>query len=343
MTSSGCVTELAGEKSVCKTITTSNPFKRGHHEGFLASSIDGSMDPSDSPVDIFCFGNISIDTDQTPESRRIYTGGAIIHAAWTAFQLQHTLKILTKTTIKDRYRLKAFPLPIKEMHWIESRNTTSICNEYFTVDRERRNCSSTSQADPFTIADFPDIQAKLIMYNGLLAGEVSEGIFHFLAHRGKIVADAQGLVRHVLDTGQMVFRECPFLKKILPSITFFKIDAAEAEFITHIQTHTKEGRIQAAQQLLQWGATEIILTYHQELLIVTENQTVHVPFRNNSSVGRTGRGDTCTTAYVTERLAKEILPAARFAAATTSLKMENLGPFTSSREDIHEVLQSRYS
>ncbi|MHA1744773.1 MAG: PfkB family carbohydrate kinase [Promethearchaeota archaeon] len=301
------------------------------------------MSHSEPSVDIFCFGNISIDTDQTPISRRTYTGGAIIQAAWTGFQLHHTLKILTKTALKDKYRLEAFPLPLEEIHWIESKNTTSICNEYFTADRERRNCTSKTQADPFKITDFPDIEAKLIMYNGLVAGEVFEDIFHFLAPQGKIVADAQGLVRHVLDSERMEFRECPFLKKILPLISYFKVDAAEAEFITHIQTHTKEGRIQAARQLLQWGATEIILTHHQELLIITEDQTVQVPFHNRSAIGRTGRGDTCTTAYVSERLTQDILPAARFAAATTSLKMENLGPFNHTRKEVLEVLQSCYS
>ena len=300
------------------------------------------MAPTDLPLDIFCFGNISIDTDQIPGSSRTYTGGAIIHAAWTAFQLQNSLTILTKTAISDHHRLEAFPLPPEAIHWVKSKNTTSILNEYITVDRERRNCSCVSQAEPFVLADFPDIQAKLIMYSGLLAGEVSEETFHYWAPRGKIVADAQGLIRHVLDTGRMDFRECPFLKKILPLISFFKVDAAEAEFITHIETHTQEGRIRAAQQLLQWGTSEVILTHHQELLIVTKNQTVIVPFRNKTSIGRTGRGDTCTTAYVTERLTKDIQSAAQFAAATTSLKMEMLGPFKHSREDVYAVLRSRY-
>ena len=170
-----------------------------------------------------------------------------------------------------------------------------------------------------------------------------EEAFNYWASRGKIVADAQGFVRRVLESGRIEFRECTFLKKILPLITFFKVDAAEAEFLTGIQTHTKEGRIRAANQLLQWGTTEIILTHHQELLVVTENQTITVPFRNKSSVGRTGRGDTCTTAYVTERLTKDIPSAARFAAATTSLKMETPGPFKFSRKDVYTALQARYS
>lgn len=300
------------------------------------------MYPFGPQVDIFCFGHISIDTDQTPESCRTYTGGAIIHAAWTAFQLQHSLKILTKTALKDKFRLESFPLPPEDISWVKSQNTTAICNQYFTTNRERRNCSCKSQAEPFGIKDFPDIQAKLIMYNGLLAGEISEDVFQYWAPRGKVVVDAQGLVRHVIDSGQMEFRKCPFLKKVLPLITFFKVDAAEAEFITHIGTHTEEGRIQAAQQLLQWGTTEVILTHHKELLIVSENQMVQVPFTNRSAIGRTGRGDTCTTAYVTERLKNEMLPAARFASATTSLKMEHLGPFTGTREDVLKVLSSRY-
>ena len=58
--------------------------------------------------------------------------------------------------------------------------------------------------------------------------------------------------------------------------------------------------------------------------------------------GRTGRGDTCFSAYITERLTQPIAGALTTAAALVSLKMETPGPFTGTRVDVEEYIKAFY-
>jgi hypothetical protein len=58
------------------------------------------------------------------------------------------------------------------------------------------------------------------------------------------------------------------------------------------------------------------------------------PFTNRSSVGRNGRGDTTFAGYMAWRLEHGPAEALKFAAALASIKMEKVGPFTGSLEDV---------
>ena len=54
-----------------------------------------------------------------------------------------------------------------------------------------------------------------------------------------------------------------------------------------------------------------------------------------------GRGDTCFAAYVGQRLSTSPQEAARFAAAVTTLKQEQPGPWRGTLTDVAAVLTSR--
>ncbi|MFQ6078909.1 MAG: hypothetical protein ACE5NJ_07230 [Thermodesulfobacteriota bacterium] len=62
------------------------------------------------------------------------------------------------------------------------------------------------------------------------------------------------------------------------------------------------------------------------------------PFTPRSLVGRTGRGDTCFTTYVGKRLSAPAEEACRFAAAVTTLKQEQRGPWRGSLDDVEALL-----
>ncbi|WP_371803886.1 PfkB family carbohydrate kinase [Candidatus Lokiarchaeum ossiferum] len=292
--------------------------------------------------DILCIGHMSIDIIRTPDSERTETGGAILHAAWTAHKLGANSCILTKTSQKEKWRLSEFPDNNIKINWIESQKTTSILNEYSTIDKEKRKCTNLGKADSFSIHEIPEIKTNLVIYNGLIAGEINLAFIQKLASIGKVAVDAQGLIRKVMPTGEMQFQMWENLREALPNIYYFKVDAAEAEFITGISTSTREGRINAAKLLIKWGVAECIVSHNQELLIVT-NAVIHsVAFKNRSLEGRTGRGDTCTTSYILERQSKSISESAKFAAALTSLKMETPGPFKNSRKEVEEFIKEFY-
>ena len=163
-----------------------------------------------------------------------------------------------------------------------------------------------------------------------------------MAKIGKLAVDAQGLIRKVMSSGEMQFQKWEDLREALPCIHYFKVDAAEAEFITGFPTSTRDDRIKAAKKFVDWGVSECILSHNQELLIVSSSEIQFVPFKNRNLLGRTGRGDTCTTSYIIERQSKTINSAAIFAAAVTSLKMETPGPFKRTREYVENFIRDFY-
>ncbi len=70
-----------------------------------------------------------------------------------------------------------------------------------------------------------------------------------------------------------------------------------------------------------------VLDYHDRLAAAA-------PFTPAEVRGRSGRGDTCTSAYLSRRLTAPPAEAVAWAAAVTSLKLEAEGPF---RRDLAEV------
>ena len=58
--------------------------------------------------------------------------------------------------------------------------------------------------------------------------------------------------------------------------------------------------------------------------------------------GRSSRGDICIGSYIAKRLTLDPHEAGRWTAAVTSLKMENLGPFNRSMQEVEELIQRKY-
>ena len=75
--------------------------------------------------------------------------------------------------------------------------------------------------------------------------------------------------------------------------------------------------------------------------VCADGQIYQAPFIPGSLDGRTGRGDTCFAAYVGQRLSTSPQEAARFAAAVTTLKQEQPGPWRGTLTGVAAVLASR--
>jgi sugar/nucleoside kinase (ribokinase family) len=292
--------------------------------------------------DIYTFGNISLDIIKTVDTEYSMTGGSVLMAAWVAHQLGYKLGILTKIAQKDIDLIKELPIPENEIDLIIASETTSIKNYYTTADKERRICTSVSQAEAFEIKDFPEFQAKVIEYCGLMTREIDLEIIKFLSTKGKLAIDAQGLLRHRFPDQSLEFKVFPDIQEAMKYIHYFKADAAEAEFITKIDTSNEEGRIKAAHVFLDWGAKEVIISHNQALIAATNESITSAPYKNRSLDGRTGRGDTSFSAYITERFSKNPAESIKFAAALCSLKMEIPGPFKKTRKDVEVFIQEFY-
>lgn len=292
--------------------------------------------------DIFFFGHLAIDIIKTPAEEYEMTSGPILFSVWTAHQLGLSIGALTKTSSTDRYRLKEFPLSEEDIFWRESPETVLNIMDYPTERMERRIITNLKSATPYAIDDFPEFSAKLIHYCSLHTGEIDTDTIGFISQRAPIAIDVQGLLRKVFPVGAVKYVEWEEKMKILPLCRFFKADAAEAAFITGIDSENHGGRVRAAEQFLDWGAKEVVVSHHEELIAANDAGVVSAPLKNNNSSGRTGRGDTCLTSYMTERFNKEPAEAITFAAAVTSMKLETPGPFKKSRKDVEAFVKAFY-
>ena len=292
--------------------------------------------------DIFNFGNFSVDIIKTPVEEYSMIGGSVLYAVWAAHQLGKSVGVLTKTSLESKSFLDEFPKDNVDKFWIESKKTTSIKNNYQTASKETRICTNLGQADSYKIEDFPEFTANVIQYSGLLTGEINSKIIRFLSNIAPLAIDVQGLTRTVFPDGSMEFTEWEDMNNMLPFITYFKADAAEAKFLTDIDTSNHDGRVKAAKWFVDHGVKEVVISHNQEMIAASKAEVKFAPFRNKSLKGRTGRGDTSFTTYIAERMNKNQQDSITYSAALTSIKMEIPGPFKKTRKEIQEFIKLNY-
>lgn len=218
-----------------------------------------------------------------------------------------------------------------------SEATTLMRNVYFTPDRERRVGSCAAQSDPIMPDDLPDAQWKLAHLAGLLYGDFPNELIEHLKTRGMLSADVQGFLRHNED-GKMVFHDWADKLKYLPCFDFLKTDAAEAEILTGLAD-----REAAARQLHAWGAGEILISHHTEMLVYDGERFYTCPVKARNLSGRTGRGDTTMGSYLAMRISGASIPdALLYATACVSLKMETPGAFSGTKQDVMDYIREFY-
>lgn len=266
-------------------------------------------------------------------------GGAVLFSSASAFVLGHSTGAVTKLAEKDRDRLDSFTISKEDVYCSFCNDSTTMKNEYFTADKEKRNSTCLSCAEPFTVDDLPSVDAKIYHFAGLLYGEFPNEMVIECSKKGAVALDVQACLRHAdMTNGSMYFEDWADKRTILPYVTYLKTDAAEAEIMTGTNDREK-----AAKILFELGAKEILITHNTEVLVYDGKKIYTCPIRARNLSGRTGRGDTTFAAYINERLNYSIEQALLYATATVSLKMETPGPIKSSRKDIEEYIEKFYS
>ena len=129
-------------------------------------------------------------------------------------------------------------------------------------------------------------------------------------------------------------------KRYLPMVSYFKTDAAEVEILTGLAD-----RDAAARALAEIGrrpdgaAPEIMVTHNTEVIVLAGGKIYRAPFTPSNLSGRTGRGDTTFSAYLTHRLNHGPEESLRFAAALCSIKMEKPGPFSGTMDEVRSRME----
>ena len=289
--------------------------------------------------DTLTIGHISLDYNIDYQDHQIIeVGGAVIYSSAAAYAGGYKVAVVTKVAPQDKDRLKEFVIDPDDIYYIPSSESTSIRNKYHTADKERRTCACIGQGDSFKIEDIKDFDTNIYHFAGLIYGDFDGEIIKWASKRGKTAVDVQALLRHAnRETGEMYFEDWADKKEILPYIDYLKTDAAEAEILTGLQD-----RKEAAKQLHQWGAKEVVITHNTEVLAYDGNKFYTCPIRARNLSGRSGRGDTTFAAYITERQNESMEKALLWATATVSTKMEAPGPYKGKREDIIDYIHIMY-
>jgi sugar/nucleoside kinase (ribokinase family) len=278
--------------------------------------------------DIVMIGHVSKDIMIFGGREERLLGGAVVYSSAAAARSGARVLVVTKAAEEDLPLLDVMKHPNVKVVVIDSPKSTSIRNEYFSEDRERRKVTLLSGAEPFAAEDVPPVEAKILHIAGLFYGEIPVSILPDLARRFPPAVDAQGLLRRN-DGGILAFRDLENKAEILRHIKYLKTDAAEAEVLTGFADREKAARV-----LAEYGPEEVMVTHNTEVIVLRDGKFVRAPFTPRNLSGRTGRGDTCFASYLFMRLSREPAEAVRYAAALTSIKMETPGVFRGSLAEV---------
>lgn len=286
-------------------------------------------------VDICCIGHITKDKIVTPKNTVYMAGG-------TSFYMTYGISHLPK---KVSYQLvtKVGKDQLKEVEKIQAMGIDTICypsqhTVYFEnrygIDSNNRTQRVLAKADPFTMNDVRQLEAKIFHLGTLLADDFSPEVVEYLSTKGTISIDVQGYMREVVGE-EVRATDWKDKERILAVTGILKLNESEMEVITG----SKDPKT-AAKKLAAYGVKEVIITLGSYgSIIYADGKYYEIPaYKPHSVVDATGCGDTFSTGYLYCRaLGAGYEEAGKFASAMCTLKLEHNGPFDKNIEDIRKV------
>ena len=268
-------------------------------------------------------GHVCVDQNLIRGNLETFYGGGVIHGAVTAKRLGAEVSVLTKCAEADREHFTSFRDAGVDVVFLPSRASTSIRNEYPTENPDDRQSYIISTADPFSAADIASLDADVVHLNPLWLGEFPFALLPQLKRRAAVLGgDAQGFLRHADADGTMPYRDLAEKGEVLPLLDVFKVDTKEALILTGI-----EDVRQAAKAVRDFGPKIVILTHRGGICVYDGQEFFESPFTGFTVEGRTGRGDTCTAAFLVGMQCMDLRAATALAAEVTSKKMQYRGAY----------------
>ena len=286
-------------------------------------------------VDICCIGHITKDRIVTPHNEVIMPGGTTYYFSHGISHLINSskanvkYKLIASLAEKDLKAVDDIRKLGVDVDVVNSRETVFFENIYGENQNNRKQ-RVNAIADPFTVEDVKDVEAKYICLGSLLPDDFPIDVVKYLSNKGVVVMDAQGFLRNVKD-GNVY--PCDWHNKFefFKYIDILKVNEYEVEVLTGIKDLH-----QAALQLAEWGIKEVLLTlgsYGSIVLVDGKFYDIDA-YEPLSVVDATGCGDTYVMGYVYKRVQNASpLEAAKFATAVSTCKLENHGPFQSTETD----------
>lgn len=219
---------------------------------------------------------------------------------------------------------------------LPSRKTVYFENIY-RENQDDRKQRVLAKADPFTVEELKDEEAKFFHLGSLLSDDFSLDVVKLLSGKGKLAVDAQGYLREV--RGEQVYpTDWKDKRDALKYIDILKVNEHEAEVLTGFKDFK-----QAALQLAEWGVKEVLLTLGSlGSIIYAEGTFYKIPaYPAKNVVDATGCGDTYSMGYLYMRnKGASYEEAGCFAAALSTIKLEKSGPFSGTEEQVWDIIRN---
>ena len=219
---------------------------------------------------------------------------------------------------------------------LPSRKTVYFENIYGENQDDRKQ-RVLGKADPFTVEELKDEEAKFFHLGSLLSDDFSLDVVKLLSGKGKLAVDAQGYLREV--RGEQVYpTDWKDKRDALKYIDILKVNEHEAEVLTGFKDFK-----QAALQLAEWGVKEVLLTLGSlGSIIYAEGTFYKIPaYPAKNVVDATGCGDTYSMGYLYMRnKGASYEEAGCFAAALSTIKLEKSGPFSGTEEQVWDIIRN---
>jgi sugar/nucleoside kinase (ribokinase family) len=215
--------------------------------------------------------------------------------------------------------------------WAYPSAQTVYFENIYSENQDNRKQNVLQQADPFSIGQLNEVEAKIFHLGPLLADDIPLELIKYLASKGSVSLDAQGYLRKVVKE-KVCPVDWPDKQEALQYVNILKADEAEMAVLTGYKD-VKTG----AQILAGWGVKEVVITNGSMGSAIYNNGILYnIPaYPPKVIVDATGCGDTYMAGYLCQRIkGAGIKQSGEFAAAMASLKMESPGPFTGTGQEI---------
>lgn len=286
--------------------------------------------------DICCIGHITKDKIITPRQTVYMAGGTSFYFSYAINHLPDNVSFQLVTKLGEG-EMKA----VEDMRNVgidvltyPSSHTVYFENKY-GEDQNDRTQRVLERADPFTIEEMKNVDARVYHLGTLLNDDISPELVKYLSTKGKISIDAQGYLREVRN--QHVYAiDWAEKREILANTDIIKVNEHEMEVITGLRNPRM-----AALRLAEWGVKEVCVTLGSYGSIILVDGEFHdIPaYEPKEIVDATGCGDTYSAGYLWCRAqGMDVEESGRFAAAMCTRKLEHSGPFEGTIDDVHAVL-----
>lgn len=285
--------------------------------------------------DICCVGHITLDKVVTPRQTVYMPGG-------TSFYFSHAIRhfddinyilvtALAESEMKVVEELRSLGVAVEAHPSVHSVYFENIYGE----NQDNRTQRVLAKAEPFSLAQVENIDAKYFHLGALLADDFPLEMVKQLSEKGLVSIDSQGYLREVRDQNVYAI-DWKDKKEAMKYIHTLKVNEHEMEVLTGFSDIRK-----AAYLLHEWGVKEILITLGSLGSVIYDGNEFHVipAYKPEEVVDATGCGDTYNIGYLYQRAkGSSITESGKFAAAMATMKIGKNGPFEGTKGDVMHII-----